>query len=271
MRILVFLSGGADSTALCYYLLALHPIQHDIHIHHMCFDSVGVGPQGDEGGRYSVEMAQCRHITDWLRQHCRPFKYTESNIRMPKIPGRQYNDHIWAAFHGASMINTSDCQVFATGRILTDNNAGGWPSVQPALKLFKQIVASPKESHRGEGACDPLPAYWVCPVITWTKGEQFMRVPRELMDLSVSCRRPVFGPGRKIVACEECRTCQRRAQALEAIGKFDTVELVNDYLCRISPPGSPGRKSGPRYYDEYQPWYCDMTMLERLEAQGVIR
>lgn len=261
MRIVALLSGGHDSTAMCWHLLTRY--DYPVHIHHFELD---YHTERNGGHRTACERRAVRDIVAWLRASCRPFRYSESRARM-QIAGfdRHPNDHLWVAFMGFNLLNKGLGEVLATGRIATDCNAGGSPRLRSAHALFRVLCDDPSVRRwvplGAEGRAEKVRFEWVCPIIGWTKAESMMRVPPELLALTVTCRRPRLVEGRT-VECGRCRSCQRKAQARACVDAGMSVDEANDWLCR-NPPGN-GWPAGPDHYDGYTPW---PVSLEQLEAE----
>lgn len=271
MRIVALLSGGMDSTALCHHLLT--DFAHEVHIHHM---TLGVHHQRYSGDRADIERHVTRQIVTWLRENCRPFAYSESDISidLPDYPGAP-SDHTANAYFGALLINKGVGDVLATGRIATDCNAATTAHVMAAYDAFQVLTSPPVRLRAGgqdrSGRPVAREVYWVTPIIEWTKAEELARVPRPLLDLAVSCRRPEWRDG-EIFSCTDrrkagekiriCRTCNRVQQAEDCLARNLSVPEANDWLC-ANPPKN-GRVAG-KYYDGYQAWPIALEDIEKIE------
>jgi hypothetical protein len=265
MRIVALLSGGLDSTAMCWHLLTR--TDYPLHIHHFELD---YHTEQNGGHRTGCERMAVRNVVAWLRDHCRPFASSESRVTL-QIDGfpRHPNDHLWIAFMGFNLLNKGLGEVLATGRIATDCNAGGTPRLRSAHAVFRLLSDDPSVREwvplGAEGRAEKVRFEWVCPIISWTKAEAMMRVPAELLGLTVTCRRPRVVEG-AIIECGECRSCRRKAQARACVEAGMGIDEANDWLCR-NPPGN-GWPAGPDCYDGYQLWPMSIERLEEERRQG---
>lgn len=261
MKIVALLSGGLDSTAMCYHLLTNY--QYPIHIHHI---QLNYHTEDNGGHRTECERLATANVVEWLKTHCRSFEYSETNVDF-HIPGypRHPNDHLWTAFIGYNLLNKGLGDVLSTGRIATDCNAGGTPSIMSAYGVFEALCKDPMGrtwTPPGKSKAEKVKFYWVCPVIEWTKATAFYRVPSKLLDLTVSCRFPRFVNG-EIRECKKCRTCKRKSQAKNMVRSNRTEEEVNEWLLK-NPPVF-GKPAGPKYYEGYIPWPITLEEIEKEE------
>lgn len=186
MKILVMVSGGLESAALAYYLLAQHPVAHDIQLHHMRLRGTAAGQRD----KVKATQLAVENMVSWLRWNCRPFDYSESDMKLPPSERSQHDTSLWVAMVGANLLNLDQGQIMATGRVAPDAGSDGMPRM---LDVFNFLVSDEKGLGRVRVQRDTydtmewVPAYWVTPIGSWTKADCLERLPQGLLDLISSC------------------------------------------------------------------------------------
>lgn len=185
---LVMLSGGIDSVYVLAKLLRETDdivIAHHIHL------------VNDEG-RFKVEAERCRKIVDWCQKNYRKFGYSESAIDQRGLFSMGY-DIITTAYE-AGIVNSSFYEKY---NMPIDRWITGWceeektdPARQPHIGAMCGASSYPA----------PAPGYFYFPVIR--KVDQMRYLPKELLDLCWTCRRPVWNEDGSFDECGECMTCE---------------------------------------------------------------
>lgn len=191
-KVLVLFSGGIDSTAALYKCLAEG---YRVHAHHVNIKKIEP--------MLVVEQMVCTRIVRQLRKMGYEFEYSESNIDVPA--------HCWDLYHcwyvaGILVQRDKEINLVTTGRNATDiENVS--PEVRAMYaKLFETVYRHGKK--RRDLDCSNLPI-----IAKLTKREVWDLLPRELQELTWSCRSPVYGDGH-VYTCSGggCRSCTERKE-----------------------------------------------------------
>lgn len=181
--ILAAVSGGLDSVAMAWLLLQG---QEPLHIHHVMLRS--------STSRDWAETAAMSRIVPWLREHARPFGYSQSSAHAAGL------DIVVVTRECALMCRRAGFRPQALAR---GSNAHDMERTQLANHRAKADAEWAK--HWGE---DPPPV--TLPIAHMRKAELWTALPEPLRALTWSCRRPVF-EGDQAKSCGECRTCREIA------------------------------------------------------------
>jgi len=181
--ILIMWSGGLDSTAALYHYLTRST--EEIMTHHIfLYDR-------KEPRLYQESIAVDR-IRDYLKKNYRSFKYTTSQYFNP-LGGK---DIVLALFTAGQIINNiKEINKVVTGRCKEDDLN------RPGTDHDKIFYASINE----------LSNHVIIerPMRSMTKNEIKKIMPKELVDLTWSCRSPKFVKG-KPIPCGQCHACKER-------------------------------------------------------------
>ena len=188
-------SGGLDSTAMLVKLLA--ESQDELRVHHIRLDN--------REGRAGAEQGAVEKIIAWCRSRYRPFRYSESGLEFRQLEAIPI-DYLSIAFVACQVaIDTPRCTRIAVGSLSRDTDIVNRSARQ--RQVFDAMYACYRARKLGEPEVK-----WIYPVYDCTKPQIFALVPREIRDLTWSCRRPVDAGGGAFRACGRCKACLARGE-----------------------------------------------------------
>ncbi|MFY9317321.1 MAG: hypothetical protein WAO95_17420 [Burkholderiales bacterium] len=196
MATLLMFSGGLDSTAALYKLLAGGRDELRVHHVHMI----------NREARARAERDAAVAIVDWCRAHCRPFRYSESTIDFAGLRAIPI-DFVTIAYAACQVaIDTPGCERIAVGTLAADLDEQKRKVSASQRRVFDAMYACYRE--RKLGSAD---LRWIYPVYDLTKTQVVASLPQALRAVAWSCRRPVAtADGFRI--CGECKPCRRRRE-----------------------------------------------------------
>jgi len=192
MTTLVMLSGGLDSTAMLVKLLEETP--DELRVHHV--------RMANRESRADAEQAAVAGIVAWCRERYRPFRYSESALDFTALEAIPI-DYLCIAFVACQVaIDTPRCNRVAVAALSRDTDIENRSARQ--RRVFEALYDCYRARKLGEPQVE-----WVYPVYHETKQALAARLPRELVQLTWSCRRPLrtaagFRP------CGACKACLAR-------------------------------------------------------------
>ena len=187
---LVLLSGGLDSAAMTHLLLK-DSTDNQIHIHHIDIKN--------QENRWMVEKVAVTNILNYFRNNNYPkFLYSETSIESP-------------SFNGNFLYDT-DCINFFAGYIASVN-----PKIkQVAYGAIKSEFAQIGNSKRFTRAMSIFSSFTdipkTYPVKDYDKKDLAEMIPKELLDLTWSCRTPKY-ENDYAIPCGMCQTCSMLTKA----------------------------------------------------------
>lgn len=190
------LSGGMDSAAALVKLLGDSTVE--LRAHHI--------RMANREGRADAEQAAVRSVVEWCGARYRPFQYSESGLdfsRLRAIP----IDYMAVAYVACQVaIDTPGCKRIAVGTLAQDTDEANRSARQ------RQVFAVMYECYRARRLGEPN-VEWIYPVHALDKRQIAALLPRELLELTWSCRRPIatasgFRP------CGICKACKARSGGL---------------------------------------------------------
>ena len=225
-KTVLLFSGGVDSTALLYR--QLRDTSDIIYVHHINFLNI-------EDRAYCEKIA-CVSIVNYLRENIRPFLYSESTFNWP---GRDFIgwDIVTAMYIGA--LATRDVMIGDVKkkeydeysyRVAIGDNADDFNSYQWKTPVAQGIFALASLSVPWKNQVIPQ---IIQPIAHLKKKDLIDDMPRELFDLTWTCRHPVLSRQEK--AFKECGTCIS-CKALKELGYFRDTQLC------INPGGNKNGK-----------------------------
>ena len=193
MTTLVMFSGGLDSTAMLVKLL--EESGDELRVHHI--------RMANKEGRDAAEQAAVEAIVAWCRTRYRPFRYSESGLDFRGLEAIPI-DYLSIAFVACQVaIDTRACTRIAVAALARDTDIENRSARQ--RRVFDTLYDCYRARKLGEERVE-----WVYPVYHETKQALAARLPRELLELTWSCRRPLrAGEGWR--PCGECKACLARA------------------------------------------------------------
>jgi 7-cyano-7-deazaguanine synthase in queuosine biosynthesis len=192
MTTLVMYSGGLDSTAMLVKLLA--ETRDELRVHHL--------RMANREQRADAEQAAVERIVAWCRERYRPFRYSESALDFGELEAIPI-DYVCIAFVACQVaIDTPRCDRIAVGALARDTD------IENRSARQRRVFDALYECYRARKLGEPE-VQWVYPVYHATKRELAAALPRELVELTWSCRRPVRTQGRWR-PCGACKACLAR-------------------------------------------------------------
>jgi 7-cyano-7-deazaguanine synthase in queuosine biosynthesis len=185
--ILVVWSGGLDSTYVLYKYLT--ETDYPVMAHHILL-------QNRNEFRWHQEQRAVENIKDWLKHSCRNFRYTESSY-YNSLSGKDITLCLFIASqvaHGLVGADTKEI-IVATGRIMEDDERTPIHTQDDVFWAGVKDIEIPVSLER--------------PIRTMTKRDIIEECPKELVDLTWSCRQPEFINGAAI-PCGTCHACIER-------------------------------------------------------------
>jgi 7-cyano-7-deazaguanine synthase in queuosine biosynthesis len=180
-------SGGLDSTAMLVKLL--EETKEEVRVHHI--------RMANQERRADAEQAAVEHIVAWCRERYRPFRYSESVLDFTALEAIPI-DYLCIAFVACQVaIDTAGCNRIAVAALARDTDIENRSARQ--RRVFETLY----ECYRARKLGEPE-VQWVYPVYHATKRELAEGLPRELLELTWSCRRPV----RDADGWRPCRLCK---------------------------------------------------------------
>jgi 7-cyano-7-deazaguanine synthase in queuosine biosynthesis len=189
---LAMFSGGLDSTAMLVKLLAegAQPLR----VHHI--------RMANKEGREAAEQRAAEAIVAWCRRRYRPFRYSESTLDFTALEAIPI-DYLSVAFVACQVaIDTPGCTRVAVAALERDTDIENRSARQ--RRVFEVLYECYRARKLGEPGVQ-----WIYPVYHATKAELAAGLPRELVELTWSCRRPLRKAG-EWRACGSCKACLAR-------------------------------------------------------------
>jgi len=189
---LVMFSGGLDSTAMLVRLL--RDGDDELRVHHI--------RMLNRERRAEAEQQAVERIVAYCRERYRAFRYSESGLDFAALEAIPI-DYVSIAFVACQVaIDTPRCTRIAVAALQRDTDIVNRSERQ--RRVFDALYACYRARKLGEPAVE-----WLYPVFTATKAELAAALPRELLELTWSCRRPVSVPG-GFRPCGGCKACLAR-------------------------------------------------------------
>src|SRR3954468_13868870 len=186
-------SGGLDSTAMLVKLL--EETKDELRVHHV--------RMAKKEGRDGAEQAAVERIVACCRERYRPFRYSESALDFTALEAIPI-DYVCIAFVACQVaIDTPRCNRIAVAALARDTD------IENRSARQRRVFDALYECYRARKLGEPE-VQWIYPVYHATKRELAAALPRELVDLSWSCRRPVRAAG-GFRPCGACKACLARA------------------------------------------------------------
>ena len=185
-------SGGLDSTAMLVQLLG--ESREPLRVHHIHMQNAE--------GRAGAEQAATDAIVAWCRARYRPFQYSQSGLDFRGLEAIPI-DYISIAFVACQVaIDTPGCRRIAVGSLARDTDIENRSARQ--RRVFDEMYACYRARKLGEPSVE-----WVYPVYRRSKQDLAAGLPRELVELTWSCRRPL-AEGSRYRPCGACKACLAR-------------------------------------------------------------
>ena len=194
MTTLVMFSGGLDSTAMLVKLLT--ESEDDLRVHHI--------RMANREQRALAEQAAVERIVAWCRDRYRGFRYSESALDFAELDAIPI-DYLCVAFVACHVaIDTPGCNRIAVAALARDTD------IENRSARQRRVFDALYECYRARKLGEPE-VQWIYPVYHATKRELAAALPRELLEMTWSCRRPVRAAG-SFQPCGACKACLARAE-----------------------------------------------------------
>ena len=189
-------SGGLDSTAMLVKLLSEG--RDELRVHHI--------RMGNQEEREGAEGRAVESIVAWCRERYRPFRYSESGLDFRGLEAIPI-DYLSIAFVACQVaIDTPRCNHVAIASLARDTD------IENRSARQRRVFDAMYECYRYRKLGEPQ-VQWIYPVYHATKQDLAASLPRELVDLTWSCRRPVRiveNEAGQWVPCGACKACLAR-------------------------------------------------------------
>lgn len=202
--ILCMFSGGLDSTAVLYKLLTEEQYSdYNIHVHHMHLRNIEY--------RAMAESTAIRNIFEYFEENnFKHFVFTENIIETfflhpPKFTRFIFDSDIMAFFAANICLANSSMRKVAVGHTKTD--------IELAHNLVVRRERMQKILEASYFPNEPT-TEWYYPLINLTKQETSDILPKELRNLTWSCRNPTYNDGIPSV-CGKCLTCKEMEEIVD--------------------------------------------------------
>jgi 7-cyano-7-deazaguanine synthase in queuosine biosynthesis len=189
------LSGGLDSVALLANLL--QQTDQRLHVHHIKLQNYE--------NRSEIENRAIDRILAYSREHYRPFSYSTSGSDFPLGKGGGYD--LTLVLFTAARVHT------ALGRTVDIVWTG---HISPTRAEIIEGSAVFNACHINK-RFKPM---WLWPLAHLKKIDIYDSIPRELADLTWSCRRPV-AEAERYTPCGQCHACRSRAEVGRILAQRD--------------------------------------------------
>ena len=182
-------SGGLDSTAMLVKLLT--EADDELRVHHIRL--------ANREGRDGAESRAVDAIVAWCRGRYRPFRYSESGLDFRALDAIPI-DYVSIAFVACQVaIDTPGCNRIAVASLARDTD------IENRSMRQRRVFDTLYECYRYRKLGEPH-VEWIYPVYHATKKDLAASLPKELVELTWSCRRPLADAGgwRPCGACKAC-------------------------------------------------------------------
>jgi len=153
-------------------------------------------------GRDGAEQRAVESIVAWCRDRYRPFRYSESGLDFRGLEAIPI-DYLSIAFVACQVaIDTPRCNRIAVASLARDTDIENRSARQ--RRVFDVLY----DCYRARKLGEPQ-VQWIYPVYDMTKPALAASLPRELVELTWSCRRPVRNV-EQWTPCGTCKACLAR-------------------------------------------------------------
>jgi 7-cyano-7-deazaguanine synthase in queuosine biosynthesis len=185
-------SGGLDSTAMLVKLL--EESDDELRVHHIRMEN--------RERRDQAEQAAVEGIVAWCRGRYRAFRFSQSGLDFRELEAIPI-DYLSIAFVACQVaIDTPRCERVAVAALARDTD------IENRSQRQRRVFDALYECYRARKLGEPR-VEWIYPVYDMSKQALAARLPRELLDLTWSCRRPL-GEAGAFRPCGACKACLAR-------------------------------------------------------------
>ena len=195
-NILLMFSGGLDSTGALWQLLQNK--ENKVHIHHLHLIN--------KEKRAEVEKLAVKNILSYISKQYR-FKYSESYHEYPYYSylsrmkdnsivlnqNFMFDSDLYNFIAGTICTSLPNIKNMAIGRTKSDSEEiSTMTRATIGTNIFKLLAPNVEK---------------IYPVVHLTKTEVYNILPKELRDMTWSCRTPIYTDENTIKECGKCKTC----------------------------------------------------------------
>lgn len=178
--ILLMFSGGLDSTGVFYKLIKE---KEKLHVHHMNLIN--------KENRCEAEKIAVKRICEYMK-NIGEFDYSESTHEMPTInKSFAYDSDLYNLVAGSICSCNPKIKFVALGLTKSDLSSSVSNRITRGNKIFESFNTNAKKTY---------------PLVDKTKKEIYDNLPKELINLTWSCRTPIYNNG--IHKCGKCKSCK---------------------------------------------------------------
>jgi len=194
-------SGGLDSTASLLHVLQNSDEYGDILVHHIQIENME--------NRWPAEAKAVAQVLDYMRIHTSTaFIYSSSKINTPRLGNHFLLDTEIISFLTGYMTSRDPLITkVIIGATATDFQMTGADSTRRGKAIHNAFFDD------GEDHSAMVKDY---PLKDMTKEEIYESLPKDLVGLTWSCRRPVYVDGIP-TECGECKTCVKEMEGVRAL------------------------------------------------------
>jgi 7-cyano-7-deazaguanine synthase in queuosine biosynthesis len=197
--ILIMFSGGLDSTGVFWKLINE---SETIHIHHMYLVN--------KEGRARAENKAVKDIVEYMSK-IRSFGFSESYHEYPCYNNNFiWDSDIFSFMAGSICLGVKAIKKVAIGTTASDLSPSLSKRIERANKIFNAFGTSAEK---------------IYPMIGMKKKQIYEMLPKDLRQLTWSCREPVYD-GDDIIRCGKCKTCK---QMSAIVPHYDGDVGLGDY------------------------------------------
>ena len=206
---LILWSSGLDSTGALVHMLT--NTDDNIYVHRIVLDN--------REGRSIAEDLSAKKILAYLREHYRPFVYTESSFSKPGYVHKDmyvymHTAGLLAIEHGIrkkplNRVVTGSIKMFSATTGVEKRRARAW-------KIFEATYWDNRRYEKCE---------WYLPLKDKTKEDVYNSLPKDLTDMCWSCRTPKYASDNTPISCTKCPACM----AVKRIRGELTPEQIKKY------------------------------------------
>ena len=197
MAKLVMLSGGIDSTAALVKVLS--DTDDDLFVHHIYLKN--------NMRRERPELVAVDNIVQYCKDKYRPFNFTMSYMDL-SFMGNNVQADLYSVTYITALIVKQfpeiDCVVVSA--IAEDE-------LNPEMEERRRIARHIFESFFLDGGMPKIDML----LADMTKEQVINNLPKELLELTWSCRKPAIDKDDNYIRCEKCHTCMSIESALTSI------------------------------------------------------
>lgn len=198
--ILCMYSGGLDSAYMAYILLTEEKyIDYNIHFHHIHMYNIE--------NRQEQERIATNNTLRWLSTRCRKFLYTENSIdfNLPSQNIFPFDSDI-LGFVSAQVINMYPSLNYK--HVAYGLNKSDVQNAVCDIRFTASMASNRLQNIFYESLRNKKDISRIYPLIELTKKQVYDMTPKELRDLTWTCRTPQTNEKGESIECGVCKSCE---------------------------------------------------------------